>query len=105
MKRSAQGSLRVYDGSGRDANEDDVSAVAEGGEEDVAAVIAELEEEMTSASARLEFERAALLRDQILALKSGDYKKATRAPVDAKSGAKGKRATAYPKAARGGWRK
>src|SRR5690606_17199630 len=54
VKRSAQGSLRVYDGSGRD-QEEDVSAVAEGGEEDVAAVIAELEEEMTSASARLEF--------------------------------------------------
>jgi len=106
VKRSAQGSLRVYDGSGRDA-EEDVSAVAEGGEEDVAAVIAELEEEMTSASARLEFERAALLRDQILALKSGDFKKATRAPIDTKGGkGAGKRSTtAYPKTARGGWRK
>ncbi|MFH1497633.1 MAG: hypothetical protein ABII82_07380, partial [Verrucomicrobiota bacterium] len=39
VKRHAQGSLRVYDGSGREANEDDISAVAEGGEEDVAAVI------------------------------------------------------------------
>ncbi len=109
VKRAAQGSLRVYDGTGRDEDAD-LSAVAEGGAEDVAAVIAELEEEMTAASARLEFERAALLRDQILALKSGDFKKPTRAPVapkGAKDGCpKGKRSTtAYPKAARGGWRK
>ncbi len=105
VKRSAQGSLHVYDGTGRDTAEEELSAVAEGSAEDVAAVIDELEEEMTSASARLEFERAALLRDQILALKSGDYKKATRAPIDAKGG-KGKKSTsAYPKAGRGGWRK
>jgi excinuclease ABC subunit B len=43
--------------------------------EDVAAVLAELEEEMTAAAAKLEFERAALLRDQIDALRSGDYRK------------------------------
>ena len=43
--------------------------------DDVAAVIAELEEDMQEASDKLEFERAALLRDQIKALKSGDYKK------------------------------
>ena len=44
--------------------------------DDVAAVIAELEDEMQEAAGRLEFERAALLRDQINALKSGDYKRA-----------------------------
>jgi excinuclease ABC subunit B len=43
--------------------------------EDVAAVLAELEEEMNAAAAKLEFERAALLRDQIDALRSGDYRK------------------------------
>jgi excinuclease ABC subunit B len=43
--------------------------------EDVAAVLAELEEEMTAAASKLEFERAALVRDQIDALRSGDYRK------------------------------
>ncbi len=76
VKRSAQASLHVYDGSGRDPGAD--AAVAETGIDDVAAVIAELEDEMTAAAAKLEFERAALLRDQINELKSGDYKKAAR---------------------------
>jgi excinuclease ABC subunit B len=53
-------------------------AVAEAGD-DVAAVIAELEEEMQEAADKLEFERAALLRDQINSLKSGDYKKTAKA--------------------------
>ncbi len=72
VKRSAQASLRVYDGSGERATE---AVVAESAD-DVAAVIAELEEEMQEAAGRLEFERAAVLRDQINALKSGDYRKA-----------------------------
>src|SRR4051812_8259966 len=75
VKRSAQASLHVYDGSGR---RDDDAAVAES-VDDVAAVVAELEEEMQEAAGRLEFERAALLRDQINALKSGDYRKAAKA--------------------------
>jgi excinuclease ABC subunit B len=75
VKRSAQASLHTYDGSGRE----DEAVVAEAGTEDVAAVIAELEDEMTEASGKLEFERAALLRDQINALRSGDYKKVARA--------------------------
>ena len=73
VKRAAQASLHVYDGSGRGEDEDQIAA--EDGGEDVAAVIAELELDMTAASERLEFERAALLRDQINALRSGDYKK------------------------------
>jgi len=72
VKRSAQASLHTYDGSGEEAIE---QAVAEDGAEDVAAVIAELETDMTEAASRLEFERAALLRDQINALRSGDYRK------------------------------
>ena len=75
VRRSAQASLHVYDGSGYREEE---SAVADTGGEDVGAVIAELEIEMTEASGRLEFERAALLRDQIAALRSGDYKKLAR---------------------------
>jgi excinuclease ABC subunit B len=46
--------------------------------DDVAAVIGELQDEMQEAAGRLEFERAALLRDQINALKSGDYRKPTK---------------------------
>ena len=75
VKRTAQASLHVYDGSGKDRAE---AMVAETSTEDVVAVIAELELEMTEASGRLEFERAALLRDQIAALQSGDYKKLAR---------------------------
>ncbi len=84
VKRGVQASLRVYDGKDRD----DEIAVAEGGE-DVAAVIAELEDEMQIAANKLEFERAALLRDQINALKTGDYKKLGAKP--AAYGRKGKK--------------
>ena len=52
--------------------------MAETGDNDVAAVMAELEEEMQEAANKLEFERAALLRDQINLLKSGDYKQTGR---------------------------
>jgi excinuclease ABC subunit B len=69
VKRGVQASLHTYDGTGTDQN----AAVAESAD-DVAAVIAELEEEMQEAANKLEFERAALLRDQVNALKSGDYK-------------------------------
>ncbi|MBA3849923.1 MAG: excinuclease ABC subunit B, partial [Opitutus sp.] len=67
VKRAAQASLHVYDGTGRNRDE---PAVAES-IDDVAAVIAELEDEMQEAANRLEFERAALLRDQIAVLKGG----------------------------------
>jgi len=87
VQRAAQASLHVFDGSGDRETE---WVVAEEGD-DVAAVIAELEEEMQEAAGRLEFERAAVLRDQINALKSGDYKKAGRpatgAPALGKKGA------------------
>ncbi|MBP7140494.1 MAG: excinuclease ABC subunit UvrB [Opitutaceae bacterium] len=73
VKRAAQASLHVSGAGEPDEAGDQLAA--EDGAEDVAAVIAELELEMTAASERLEFERAALLRDQIHALRSGDYKK------------------------------
>ncbi len=72
VKRAAQASLHVYDGSGRDR----AAVVAEANPDDVAAVIAELEDEMQEAANKLEFERAALLRDQINVLKSGDTQRA-----------------------------
>jgi excinuclease ABC subunit B len=78
VKRTAQASLQVYDGSG--VRPDDEPMVAENAD-DVAAVIAELEEEMQDAAGRLQFERAALLRDQVNALKSGDCRKSALAPA------------------------
>jgi excinuclease ABC subunit B len=45
---------------------------------------------MTEAAAKLEFERAALLRDQIDALRSGDFKKLSR-PAPPRKGQAGRR--------------
>jgi len=74
VQRAAQASLHVYDGSGARSGQGDegarLLAVAEG-VEDREAVIAELENEMLAASRKLEFERAAVIRDQIDALRSG----------------------------------
>jgi len=81
VKRSAQASLHVYDGSG----DKEEPAVAES-VDDVAAVIAELEDEMQEAAGRLEFERAALLRDQINALKTGDYRQPVKSAKETKYG-------------------
>lgn len=86
VQRTAQASLHVYDGTG----EKEEVLVAESAE-DVKTVIAELEAEMITASGKLEFERAAVLRDQIDALRSGDYLKA----------AKSKTKTSYGKPRRG----
>lgn len=65
VKRGAQSSLRVYDGTGREAG----APLVEEGSDDVAAVIAELGIEMQEAANKLEFERAALLRDQVKILR------------------------------------
>jgi excinuclease ABC subunit B len=75
VKRGAQQSLHTYDGTGvvEEAEEADAP-------DDVAAVIAELEEEMQEAAGKLEFEKAAVIRDQIDALKSGSYKKTAKGP-------------------------
>jgi excinuclease ABC subunit B len=77
VTRSAQASLHVYDGSGDRPEE---AMVAESAD-DVAAVVSELEDEMAEAAGKLEFERAALLRDQINALRSGNYRKPVNAPA------------------------
>jgi excinuclease ABC subunit B len=92
VKRSAQASLHTYDGSG----EREEAAVAEG-VDDVAAVIVELEEEMQEASAKLEFERAAVLRDQINSLRSGDYRKAAKAGAGGVRPASRRPAKEYPR--------
>ncbi|MEZ5278309.1 MAG: excinuclease ABC subunit UvrB [Opitutaceae bacterium] len=68
VRRGIQASLHAV-GADR---ERDRGLVAEIGDSDVEAVIAELEIEMEEAAAALEFERAALLRDQVKALRSGE---------------------------------
>ncbi|MCH6255746.1 excinuclease ABC subunit UvrB [Puniceicoccaceae bacterium K14] len=70
VKRNDQASLH-------EEEEGDSLPQMVGEDEDVASVIEELSREMDEAAAKLEFERAALLRDQIDALRSGDYKKGT----------------------------
>jgi excinuclease ABC subunit B len=92
VHRPAQASLHVYDGTERDQ---EPLTVAEGDDADVAAVIAELEEEMQEAAGKLEFEKAALLRDQVNALKSGDFKRrpkpVARKPPKGKGASPGRR--------------
>jgi excinuclease ABC subunit B len=75
IRRAAQASLHTYDGTGVESA--GPAGLAESPDE-VAIVIAELEDEMQEAASRLEFERAAGLRDQINALKSGDFRKPAR---------------------------
>jgi excinuclease ABC subunit B len=87
VKRSAQASLHTY--TGKDEEE---TVVAETSPDEVAAVIAELQDEMTEAASNLEFERAALLRDQIASLKSGDFKKLSKTT-----------SSAYPKRKKSGF--
>lgn len=73
--------------------ENSVDLQASGGDEDVAAVLAELESEMLEAATNLQFERAAVLRDQIDALKNGAKPTGSRnasSPRRRKRGKKGK---------------
>ena len=65
VKRPVQESLRVLISS------DDDSARINEMPHDIGTLIRELEAEMREASSKLEYERAALLRDQIMELKSG----------------------------------
>lgn len=50
-----------------------VGLLAESDDRDVASVIAEMEEEMLDAARKLEFEKAAMIRDQIETLQSGQH--------------------------------
>ena len=67
VRRGIQASLHLRE----EPTADPVSVAEAHGDHDVAAVIAALEEEMLEAAANLEFERAAVLRDQVDALRSG----------------------------------
>jgi len=92
VHRAVQESLQVYSNQRESAEKMASSLVAEDeAEYDKVRVIAELEGEMRDAAARLEFERAAHLRDQIVALK-GDGKQApSPKPVNYPKGRKGGR--------------
>jgi excinuclease ABC subunit B len=96
VKRAAQTSLHGYDGTAAGHADEVALAMAETSADDVQAVIAELENEMAEASARLEFERAAVLRDQIGALKTGDFRKPVKptAPKTVYRGAYSKKPSA-----------
>ncbi len=72
VKRGDQSSLQK---PGEDEDVEELAVAELAGEDEVRQVIAELENEMIEASNALEFERAAILRDQIEALKTGDKSK------------------------------
>jgi excinuclease ABC subunit B len=66
VKRALQASLHYM----KKETADPVSVAEAKGDEDVATIIAELEDEMLAAASDLQFERAAVLRDQIEALRN-----------------------------------
>ncbi len=85
VQRGDQSSLHVH----TDDEPDPVSLEQAGGDAEVARVLAELESEMLEAARELDFERAAVLRDQIEALKSG--RSGAKTANDASDGRKGGR--------------
>ena len=72
VKRGIDASLHAP-GKGYEQEDDSGLLAAESGDRDVAAVIAEMEEEMLGAAGKLEFEKAAMIRDQIEILQSGNH--------------------------------
>jgi Helicase subunit of the DNA excision repair complex len=72
VKRGIDESLHAP-GKRYDEAESNDLMVAEDEDRDVASVIAELEAEMLEAAQKLEFEKAAMLRDQIETLQSGQH--------------------------------
>jgi len=94
VKRAVQESLQVHSREREEADHLNASIVAEDeATYDKVRVIAELEGEMRDAAARLEFERAAHLRDQIVALKEGRMPEmpAAKTPVKYPKGRRGKK--------------
>jgi excinuclease ABC subunit B len=94
VKRAVQESLQVHSREREEAEHLNASIIAEDeATYDKVRVIAELEGEMRDAAARLEFERAAHLRDQIVALKEGRMPEmpAAKTPVKYPKGRRGKK--------------
>jgi excinuclease ABC subunit B len=73
VKRSIDGSLHAPGKGYRQDQEASDLVIAESDDRDVAQVIAEMEEEMLEAARKLEFEKAAMIRDQIETLQSGQH--------------------------------
>ena len=72
VKRGIDESLQAP-GKGYEQGDDSGLLAAESDDRDVAAVIAGMEEEMLEAAGKLEFEKAAMIRDQIETLQSGNH--------------------------------
>jgi excinuclease ABC subunit B len=93
VRRAVQESLHLILKGGNDKNGKNGSRLREmTGDFDLSEVLTELEVEMQEASASLEYEKAALLRDQIMELKAGagiDKIEPKQRPVSYKSTAKG----------------
>jgi excinuclease ABC subunit B len=93
VKRAVQESLQVHSREREEADHLNASIIAEDeATYDKVRVIAELEGEMRDAAARLEFERAAHIRDQIVALKEGRMPEmpTAKTPVKYPKGRRGK---------------
>ncbi len=73
VQRGIDDSLQAPGKRYGEAEEDASLVLAESDDRDVAAVIAEMEEEMLEAARKLEFEKAAMIRDQIDTLQSGQH--------------------------------
>jgi excinuclease ABC subunit B len=94
VKRAVQESLQVHSREREEADHLNASIIAEDeATYDKVRVIAELEGEMRDAAARLEFERAAHIRDQIVALKEGRMPEmpTAKTPVKYPKGRRGKK--------------
>jgi excinuclease ABC subunit B len=94
VKRSIEDSLHAP-GKGYGQEEDTGLVIAESDDRDVASVIAEMEEEMLEAARKLEFEKAAMIRDQIETLQSGNYGGGSTGAAKSKPKRKRKSNTVY----------
>ncbi len=94
VKRAIEEGLHAP-GARYEESEGNTLAVGEGGDEDVATVIADLEEEMLEAAQQLQFEKAAMLRDQIETLQSGQHGGGSKGGARSKPKAKRKRKAVY----------
>ena len=73
VKRALDDSLHAPGKSLRDEESTNAAVSSESSDRDVASVIADMEEEMLEAARQLQFEKAAMIRDQIETLQSGQY--------------------------------
>jgi excinuclease ABC subunit B len=84
VKRGIDVSLQTPGKRYQQEEDDAVGLLAESDDRDVAEVIAEMEEEMLEAARQLQFEKAAMIRDQIETLQSGQHGGGTGGAAKAK---------------------